>query len=57
MQRQQTLPLDEQEALDALWQRIPEESRREVIRIYARLIALAVHREPAKEKLNDKLED
>ncbi len=55
MHRQRTLPLDGQEALDALWQRVPEESRQKVIEIYARLLALAVRGEHEKEKGHDKL--
>lgn len=57
MHRQRTLPLDGQESLDALWQRFPEEGRRKVIEIYARLMILAVHRNPRKEKSSDKLKD
>jgi hypothetical protein len=57
MHRQKTLPLDGQESLEALWQRFLEEGRREVIAIYARLLALAVHGERKKEKSSDKLKD
>lgn len=56
MHRQRTLPLDGQEALDALWQRFPEEARQKVLEIYARLLALAVHGEHEKEKGRDPLE-
>ncbi len=45
MHRQKTLPLDGQASLDPLWERFPEESRREVSRLYARLIAKAVRSE------------
>ncbi len=38
MHGQKTLPLDGQASLDALWERFPEESRREVSRLYARLM-------------------
>jgi len=55
MHRQQTLPLDGQQSLDALWQRFPEKGRREVIQIYARLMALAVQRKPGKEKSSAKI--
>lgn len=57
MHRQRTLPLDGQESLEALWRRFPEEGRREVIAIYARLLALAIHGERKKEKSRDKLKD
>jgi hypothetical protein len=57
MHRQRTLPLDGPESLEALWRRFPEEGRREVIAIYARLLALAVHGERKKEKSSDKLKD
>ncbi len=46
MHRQKTLPLDGQASLDALWERFPEESRREVSRLYARLMAAAVRERP-----------
>lgn len=45
MHRQKTLPLDGQEALDALWERFPEDGRREVVSLYARLMAEAVRAE------------
>jgi hypothetical protein len=57
MHRQPTLPLDGQQSLDALWQRFPHQGRQEVIRIYARLIALAVPRKKEKEKSSDQLKD
>jgi hypothetical protein len=41
MHRQKTLPLDGRESRDALWERFPEEGRREVSCLYARLIATA----------------
>jgi hypothetical protein len=50
MQRQKTLPLDDEESLDALWERFPEEGRREVTRLYARLMAAAVRGEEPKEE-------
>jgi len=50
MRRQKTLPLDGQESLDALWEVFPEESRREVTRLYARLMAAAVRGEEPKEE-------
>ena len=53
MHRQKTLPLDGQESLDALWEGFPEESRREVTRLYARLMAAAVRGEESKEKKDD----
>ncbi len=53
MHRQKTLPLDGQASLDALWERFPEESRREVSRLYARLMAQAVRGERAMEENND----
>jgi len=37
MHRQKTLPLDGQESLEALWEWFPEEGRREVSCLYARL--------------------
>ncbi len=57
MHRQKTLPLDGQESLEALWQRFPEEGRREVIAIYAHLLALAVHGVRKKEESSGKLKD
>ena len=57
MHRQKTLPLDGQASLDALWERFPEESRREVSRLYARLMAQAVRGERAMEENNDKRDD
>jgi len=57
MHRQKTLPLDGQESLEALWQRFPEEGRREVIAICARLLTLAVPRKKEKEKSSDQLKD
>jgi len=50
MQRQKTLPLDGEQSLDALWERFPEEGRREVTRLYARLMAAAVRGEEPKEE-------
>lgn len=50
MQRQKTLPLDGEESLDALWERFPEEDRKEVTRLYARLMAAAVCGEEPKEE-------
>ncbi len=57
MHRQKTLPLDGQEALDALWERFPEGNRREVVELYARLMIAAVHGERKKEQSDDKSED
>ena len=57
MHRQNTLPLDDQEALDALWERFPEEGRREVAELYARLMAAAVRGEKEKEQSDDEPED
>jgi hypothetical protein len=37
MHRQKTLPLDDQEPLEALWERFPEAHRRERHRSYAAL--------------------
>ena len=54
LHRQKTLPLDGQESLDALWERFPEEGRREVSRLYARLMAQAVRGESeSSEEEND----
>ena len=57
MHRQQTLPLDGSESLHALWSRFPDEERGKVVEIVARLLALSVHREQAKEKSNDDCKD
>ena len=57
MHRQKTLPLDGQEALDALWERFAEEGRREVVELYARLMAAAVRAEREKERSDDDPED
>ena len=56
MQRQKPLPLDGQESLEALWERFSEEGRREVSRLYARLMAKAVRGEKPKEG-NDEREE
>ena len=53
MHRQKTLPLDGRQPLDVLWERFPEESRREVVEIYARLMAAAVYGERKKENSGD----
>jgi len=53
MHRQKTLPLDDQEPLEALWERFPAAHRREVSRLYARLMAKAVHGEKPKEENDD----
>jgi hypothetical protein len=50
MQRQKTLPLDGEQSLEALWEGFPEEGRREVTRLYARLMAAAVRGEEGKEE-------
>ena len=57
MHRQKTLPLDGQASLDTLWERFSEESRREVSRLYARLMAEAVRSERAMEENNDERDD
>jgi hypothetical protein len=57
MHRQETLPLDEQGTLDALWQQFPEVDRREVIRLYAGLMAAAARGERPKEESNDECAD
>lgn len=57
MHRQKTLPLDGQEALDALWERFPGENRREVVELYARLMVAAVRGERKKEQSDDKPDD
>jgi len=57
MHRQPTLPLDGKQSLDALWQRFPDIDRREVIQIYARLMALTVPRKKEKEKSSDRLKE
>jgi hypothetical protein len=57
MHRQKTLPLDGQASLDALWERFPEESRREVSRLYARLMAEVVRSERPMEENNDERDD
>jgi hypothetical protein len=57
MHRQKALPLDGQESLAALWERFPEEGRREVARLYARLMAAAVRGETPKEKKDDGREE
>lgn len=56
MHRQKTLPLDSQQALDALWLRFPEEIRREVVEIYARLMAAAARGKSKRESSRDKLD-
>ena len=50
MQRQKTLPLDGEQSLVTLWERFPEEGRREVTRLYARLLAAAVRGEEPREE-------
>ena len=57
MDRQKTLPLDGQQSLDALWERFPEEGRREVSRLYARWMAEAVRGERPMEENNDERDD
>jgi hypothetical protein len=57
MHRQQTLPLDGCEPLDALWSRFSEDDRREVVAMYARLLARAVREEPGKENSSDDVND
>ena len=50
MGRQQTLPLDDgAQCQDALWSRLPEEDRRKMVEIFARLLARTVHGETGKE--------
>lgn len=41
MDRQRRLPFEEQEQLDELWVRVPEAERRELVRLYGRLLARA----------------
>ena len=53
MDRQKTLPLDGQPSLDALWERFPEEGRREATQLYARLMARAVRCENSEEENDD----
>jgi len=53
MGRQQTLPLDGARFDDELWSRVPEEDRRKVVDIFARVLARAVHGETGKEGSND----
>ena len=53
MHRQKTLPLDGQPSLDALWERFPEEGRREATQLYAHLMAQAVRSESSKEENDD----
>lgn len=53
MGRQQTLPLDGAPSQNALWPRVPEEGRRKVVEIFARLLARAVRGETGKEDSND----
>lgn len=53
MGRQQTLPLDGAQCQHALWSRVPEEDRRKVAEIFARLLGRAVHGETGKEDSND----
>ena len=57
MHRQKTLPLDDQEPLEALWERFPGEHRREVSRLYARLMAKAVRGEKSKGENDDEREE
>lgn len=54
MHRQKALPLDGRDALDALWPRFPEQNRREVVAIYARLMAAAGGGKNKKEDNDDK---
>ena len=53
MGRQQTLPLDGAQYQDALWSRLPEEERRKMVEIFARLLARTVHGETVKEDSHD----
>ena len=53
MGRQQTLPLDGAQCRDVLWSRLPEEDRRKMVEIFARLLARAVHGETGKEGSKD----
>jgi hypothetical protein len=53
MGRQQTLPLDGAASQDVLWSRVPDEDRRKVVEIVARLLAHAVRGETGKEDRND----
>ena len=56
MRRQKTLPLDGEQSLVTSWERFPEEGRREVTRLYARLMATAVRGKEPKEE-NDEQRD
>jgi hypothetical protein len=57
MHRQKTLPLDDQESLETLWDGFPEEHRREVSRLYSRLMARAAGGEKPREENDDERED
>lgn len=45
MPKQKRLPLAEEDLLEALWEQFPEESREQVITLYARLLAAALRQE------------
>ena len=54
MGRQQTLPLeDDAPCQETLGLRVPEEDRRKVVEILARLLARAIHGETRKEEKDD----
>jgi hypothetical protein len=55
MDRQRRLPFEEQEQLDELWLRVPEAQRRELVRLYGRLLARAAgwKAEQSKEEEGD----
>jgi hypothetical protein len=57
MGRQQTLPLDGPQFHDSLWSRVPEEDRRKVVEIVARLLVQVIHPEAGKENNNDDAND
>jgi hypothetical protein len=57
MHRQKTLPLVDQESLNALWEEFAEENRREVSRLYSRLMAKAVRGEKPKGENDDEREE
>jgi hypothetical protein len=57
MRRQQALPLDGVPPQDALWLRVSEEGRSNVVEILTRLLARAIHGETGKEGSHDNDED
>ena len=53
MGRQQTLPLEDAPCQETLGLRVPEEDRRKVVEIIARLLARAIHGDTRKEDKDD----